>query len=74
MSLTVPTPPKPGRAARALPSSLAYALLALSSLAGVGCPPPALEEQMTTDLEDQPLDPQTLFDTRVKPEVSASCS
>lgn len=74
MSPSVPTPHKPGRLARALPSGLAYALLALSSLGGAGCPPPPLEEQMSTTLEDQPLDPQTLFETRVKPEVSASCS
>lgn len=74
MSPTFQIPRPPGRAARVAPGGLAYAMLALASLAGTGCPPPPLEEQTTTNLEDQPLDPQTLFDTRVKAEVAASCS
>ncbi len=53
---------------------LALALLAIGSGSLAGCPPPPLEEQMMSDGSEPGLDPQTLFDTQVKPLVSASCS
>lgn len=64
--------PSPGR--RVAGRNLALTLLVLGSASSIGCPPPPLQEQTMDNIEDPSLDPQTLFDTQVKPEVSASCS
>lgn len=53
---------------------LTLALLAIGGLPLTACPPPPLEEQMMSSGDEPGLDPQTLFDTQVKPLVAASCS
>ena len=72
MSLTVHKTTRSRRGVRA--PGLAFALLALGALPAVHCAPDALDEQKTENVDDVALDPQTLFDTQVKPIVTGSCS
>ena len=48
----------------------------LAGLLGLGCSPPVVggADMMLEEIEEPGLDPWTLFDTRVKPLLAASCS